>query len=220
MTILKKTKRKINFVRKGIVLLNKEIASAMKKHGCSSHFIHPNSQEEDFHKRLELLSQLLLTEGSLTIHFLAADHRAILLDTLLIDIPATSNDSREKWRLECSFIPDHKQALNLMILNCFVAVYPFNSQFEVELLQLLNILNTRLPLGSFIIVKEAGIIGFRTLFILPDDNDAVVKIVVSGCLMAGYLLTSFVDAIAHTATGDQTAAQALTNHPLSAAFKY
>jgi len=115
-------------------------------------------------------------------------------DTLMVKLELFEKEPRVWW-LELSFLPGLEDELDdVSILQCFVAL---SEQTADE--KLIVKVNANLPIGSFGLLDDPGILFFKHNALLPNDNQvASFQIVHELVAMTGYLIEVFSEQLIQT----------------------
>jgi hypothetical protein len=115
-------------------------------------------------------------------------------DTLMVKLELFEKEPRVWW-LELSFLPGLEDELDdVSILQCFVAL---SEQTADE--KLIVKVNANLPIGSFGLLDDPGILFFKHNALLPNDNQAAsFQIVHELVAMTGYLIEVFSEQLIQT----------------------
>jgi hypothetical protein len=134
----------------------------------------------------------LLTKEAYRTELLPAS-AVVPYDVLLVRIESFEGEGRV-WSLELSFLPGLEDELDdVSILQCFVALSDHISEEHRAALNMLIVkLNAKLPIGSFGLLDNPGMLFFKYNAMLPNDNAAASDRVVHELVhMTTYLISTF-----------------------------
>lgn len=102
------------------------------------------------------------------------------------------------WWIELSFLPGLEDELDdVSILQCFVALSEQTAEAGLE--KLIVKTNANLPIGSFGLLDDPGILFFKHNALLPNDNQvASFQIIHELVAMTGYLIEVFSEQLIKT----------------------
>jgi hypothetical protein len=123
-------------------------------------------------------------------------------DTLMVKLELFEKEYRVWW-LELSFLPGLEDELDdVSILQCFVALSEQTAdENRAGLDRLIVKVNANLPIGSFGLLDDSGILFFKHNALLPNDNQvAGFQIVHELVAMTGYLIEVFSEQLIKTST--------------------
>jgi hypothetical protein len=144
----------------------------------------------------------LLSKEAYQTELLAASD-SVPYDTLLVRIESFEEENRV-WRLEMSFLPGLEEELEgVSILQCFVALSDqLSEEHRSSLNELIVKCNAKLPMGSFGLLDNPGMLFFKHNAMLPNDNAAVSDMMVHELVpMATYLISTFSEPLIRLTAG-------------------
>jgi len=159
---------------------------------------------EEHRAELERFSELLSEDEYLT--ELAAATEDLPYDTLVVRIE-TFEEPNRLWRLELSFLPGLEDELkDVSILQCYVALANYTAGANSASLERLVIeVNAKLPIGSFGLLDQPGVLFFKHNAMLPNNNpttsDRIVRELVP---LTGYLVTTLSGPLIEIMTGNNS----------------
>ena len=133
-------------------------------------------------------------------------------DTIVV--PIEGRDETAGWQLELSFLPVlDEDSDDAALLQCFAGLpVEIAENSEWELIRLIAMLNSKLPLVGFGYLEQDKLLFFRHVLMLSkQDLGATEKLVTEAIYMIGYLLNNFAPLVTALASGQQSLQEAISS---------
>jgi hypothetical protein len=173
----------------------------------------------DHRNALRNLRNHLEEEGIPVINLLLGGQE-IPYDTLLVGIEAV--DETKFWQLELAYLAGLEEDLGeFSLLQLFVPVVDqLGPEAQFALQELIIKVNPKLPLGSFGLLEELGIIYFKHNALLHNDQPAINNHIVQELItLTDYLLNLFDKALTQVARAESTVEAALQDPYLAPIYR-